>query len=560
MASPSVSASPSRAGSTPRAAITLDLGDDDDEDDGETEPVELPQTNDPSVLLLSGSGIPIKVISKHGATLYSNLLVTHVPGRGQCIFWRMRPERLGCDMVYLREVTKSFTCASRLVLTFNLAVGGKQDHFELNFELDNRVDEISGRLWTGAEVAELLYDRLEELHQACATQTRGRRSRSIGGGPPGASPNLSPGSDDAGESPSSSSSSSPSAVMAAGGGGGGGVGGGLLATLDDEEYKAIIRTEHCYQLSSVLRWKEAVILLDKAAQNNAHRLLMAGFARWTVFIHATNKVLMDKDCYRWRLHASVNLDTDLQAWYHAVFCNEVYRLRGPFWYRDAVLPQYRHSLDLIDQALTPLEEAALAHVLCSPDTTYGDVAGQMMVVQAVVSPELYSLFQDLSAKGAHVIKCPRQGRPAKKLFRFSFVEGSVYLTWRGKFGNQGVDLGEVSSVVPGITTDILRRHAHSGKDDSYLSLYADARSVDLCYEDGSTRDEWLELLQVLVEKEKGKLRGIKLINDISPDAPRFEWEVLYAALGEAALPSEVKKGFIAAARTSGSGGSGTGRA
>ena len=59
---------------------------------------------------------------------------------------------------------------------------------------------------------------------------------------------------------------------------------------------------------------------------------------------------------------------------------QVYRLRGYFWYKDAVLPSYRQSYDLVDNALTPLEEAALAHVLCSPDTSYGDVAGQMFVV------------------------------------------------------------------------------------------------------------------------------------------------------------------------------------
>ena len=70
-----------------------------------------------------------------------------------------------------------------------------------------------------------------------------------------------------------------------------------------------------------------------------------------------------------------------------------------------------------------MEESALAHVLCSPDTSYGDVAGQMYIVQALVSSSLYSLFQQLAANGAHVIKYPRSGRPAKKLFRFSFVEG-----------------------------------------------------------------------------------------------------------------------------------------
>ena len=63
--------------------------------------------------------------------------------------------------------------------------------------------------------------------------------------------------------------------------------------------------------------------------------------------------------------------------YHSVYYKEVYRPRGRFWYRDAVLPSYRHSYDLIDNVLSPAEEAALDHVLCSPETSYGDVAGQV---------------------------------------------------------------------------------------------------------------------------------------------------------------------------------------
>jgi len=47
----------------------------------------------------------------------------------------------------------------------------------------------------------------------------------------------------------------------------------------------------------------------------------------------------------------------------------------------------------------------------------------MFIVQALVSSSLYSLFQQLAANGAQVVKYPRNGRPAKKLFRFSFVEG-----------------------------------------------------------------------------------------------------------------------------------------
>jgi hypothetical protein len=64
------------------------------------------------------------------------------------------------------------------------------------------------------------------------------------------------------------------------------------------------------------------------------------------------------------------------------------------------------------------------------------------------SPKLYisnpNPKPNCNPLGATVVKYPRTGRPAKKLFRFSFVEGKIYLTWMGKFGNQGVDLGEVS--------------------------------------------------------------------------------------------------------------------
>eukprot|EP01035_Chromulina_nebulosa_P041361 gene41361-55947_t len=181
---------------------------------------------------------------------------------------------------------------------------------------------------------------------------------------------------------------------------------------------------------------------------------------------------MEVDRHRWRLHATANQEIDLQAWYHALFFKEVYRLRGYFWYKDAVLPSYRQSYDLVDNALTPLEEAALAHVLCSPDTSYGDVAGQMF----------FALFQQLAAQGAQVVKYPRQGRPAKKAFRFSFVEGNIYLTWKGKLGNQGVGMGEVTSVVPGIGTEVLKWSAQSTKADQYLSLVCADRSVDLFFE------------------------------------------------------------------------------
>ena len=46
-----------------------------------------------------------------------------------------------------------------------------------------------------------------------------------------------------------------------------------------------------------------------------------------------------------------------------------------------------------------LTESALAHVLCSADTVYGDVAGQMFVVQAIVDPAQFHFFQHLASQG-----------------------------------------------------------------------------------------------------------------------------------------------------------------
>ena len=47
-------------------------------------------------------------------------------------------------------------------------------------------------------------------------------------------------------------------------------------------------------------------------------------------------------------------------------------------------------------------ESALAHVLCSADTVYGDVAGQMFVVQAIVDPAQFHFFQHLASQGSEL--------------------------------------------------------------------------------------------------------------------------------------------------------------
>jgi hypothetical protein len=291
------------------------------------------------------------------------------------------------------------------------------------------------------------------------------------------------------------------------------------------------------QLRAFLSYKEGFILCDRLLQKFREKRLRKGLSMWLALTANNNKEKMIRDRDRWRLHASANLEADLQAWYHALFSQEVYRLRGHFWYKDAVLPTYRSSYDLVDNALTALEEAALAHILCSPDTTYGDVAGQIFVTQSLLSPELFQRFHALATEGIYITKHPRQGRPAKKLFRFSFVEGNIYLTWKGKFGNQGVGISDISGLrTHSPQPDLLRWAANqlnpgdvqAGNTPSYLSVVCADRSIDLAFDTVLERDQMREILQVLVQKEKGELNELKVWNEEKLSAE--DEAVLYSAI------------------------------
>lgn len=155
----------------------------------------------------------------------------------------------------------------------------------------------------------------------------------------------------------------------------------------------------------------------------------------------------------------------------------------------------------------------------------------MFIVQAILPSSQFSLFQQLAAQGAQVVKHPRQGRPAKKHFRFSFVEGNIYLTWKGKFGNQGVGMSEVTDVVGGIHTDVLKWSGTTAKADQYLSVLCADRSIDLYFDSVAERDSWKDVLKALVNKEQGHLSEIESV-DPSKDAEDFDWLVLYASIGK----------------------------
>ena len=300
--------------------------------------------------------------------------------------------------------------------------------------------------------------------------------------------------------------------------------------LKQATYHIALQQEKLYQLHKHASMKEgALTLLSHIEKSYTHHTRRA-IDKWIAYIQLVNADSKLKDKRRWRLHAVANMDIDLQAWYHSIFHDQVYRVRGPFWFREAALAVYRRSYDLVHNTLTALEENALAHVLCSTETSYGDVAGQMFTVQEIVEPDKFSLFQKLAAAGITVTKYPRMGRPARKVFRLSFVEGYIYLTWKGRFGNQGVELNRVSALKSGICTEVTRKQAKQDKAGQYLSVISVGRSLDLFFDSVEERQRWQDLLAVLVDKELGRLSALKV--EDPPDATDFDRLVTYASIGK----------------------------
>jgi hypothetical protein len=304
----------------------------------------------------------------------------------------------------------------------------------------------------------------------------------------------------------------------------------FLYRLRYANFQIAIQQEKIYQYRKHTSIKESSFMLATFVEKSYIFQLRRAVDKWIAHVRVVNEDNKLRDKHRWRLHAVANMDIDLQAWYHSIFYEQVYRVRGPFWYREAALAVYRRSYDLVHNTLTALEENALAHVLCSTETSYGDVAGQMFTVQEIVDFDKYQLFQKLAASGITVTKYPRMGRPAKKVFRLSFVEGYIYLTWKGRFGNQGVELRCVSALKSGICTEVTRKQGKAEKAGQYLSVISVGRSLDLFFETVEERIKWQELLEVLVEKELGRLSDLKV--EDPTEATEFERLVTYSSIGK----------------------------
>jgi len=109
--------------------------------------------------------------------------------------------------------------------------------------------------------------------------------------------------------------------------------------------------------------------------------------------------------------------------------------------------------------------------------------------------------------------------------------GNIYLTWKGKFGNQGVDLNEVSSITLGLESEVLKKSGKQERASQYLSVNSVGRSVDLFFDSVEDCQQWFELLGILVKKEQGHLQNVDML-EVDRDASELDMLTHYVALGK----------------------------
>ena len=98
------------------------------------------------------------------------------------------------------------------------------------------------------------------------------------------------------------------------------------------------------------------------------------------------------------------------------------------------------------------------------------------------------------------------------------------MTWKGKAGNTGVDLADVTHVTRGLCSDILKKKGVDTMPNKYLSLFSTGRSVDLFFETETECFDWYSLLEALVKKEKERIYTILDSEDPknTPNTNEFE--------------------------------------
>jgi len=95
------------------------------------------------------------------------------------------------------------------------------------------------------------------------------------------------------------------------------------ALVRQRECESNLRQEQLLQLTHNLKTKEGYMIIDNFRVRYLVSVLNSAFRHWVYTIRDANEPKMIEDRHRWRLHATANQEIDLQAWYHALFYQEV---------------------------------------------------------------------------------------------------------------------------------------------------------------------------------------------------------------------------------------------
>lgn len=217
--------------------------------------------------LLSTSGIQVYLITKYGTKSRSRIIVNKKNDAIEPkLFWRQSP-RLGCELSYLHAISKPVKVGSdhQIQLTFS--------DFKMNIEI---ADDVEGAI--ANDLYNFLTDALKKAHSVKLQERENNRQNA----------NYQ-----------------------------------QYASLSNAAYEATMKNEHLLQLCSYLRYKEAYMTIEKITSEYRYRWLASAFKYWVNIVRCENNQNMTKDRNRWRLHAAANQEIDLQAWYHALFYQEV---------------------------------------------------------------------------------------------------------------------------------------------------------------------------------------------------------------------------------------------
>lgn len=274
-----------------------------------------------------------------------------------------------------------------------------------------------------------------------------------------------------------------------------------IATEEKLKRRLFARHEKASDDSRFHRFAEGFVCLNRRTTAWRVNSLGEAISRWCAVVRKSNAVKMEADRAQWTLHAEVRQDEDLQAWYHSVFRTELYRTKGPFWHKEALLQDYRrHPMKTVNRNDTP------ESVLCTPDMTYATMAATMYTIREKLSEEEYRLFEKLTSDGSIILKHGRKGSPQKKLFQLSLVQGEMYLfmylTWKGKHGTQGVELASVKNVSGELATDTSHKSGKMGQKEHYISFIMPDRSLNLYFEDSDQQAVFLSCMDKLITMEK----------------------------------------------------------